>query len=99
MLNWQEILQATATLFFIMDPIGNLPIFTAILNKQSPKEQSKIICRELIFALLILLVFLYACILDGFPNWTKARLELQKRKITHFFFANFLGLNSFFGAV
>ena len=60
MLNWQEILQATATLFFIMDPIGNLPIFTAILNKQSPKEQSKIICRELIFALLILLVFLYA---------------------------------------
>ena len=39
MLNWQEILQATATLFFIMDPIGNLPIFTAILNKQSPKAK------------------------------------------------------------
>ena len=58
-MNWQEIFQATATLFFIMDPIGNLPIFTAILKKQSPKEQSKIICRELIFALLILLVFLY----------------------------------------
>ncbi len=59
-MDWQEIFQATATLFFIMDPIGNLPIFTAILKKQSPKNQSKIIFRELIFALLILLTFLYA---------------------------------------
>jgi len=58
--NWTEILAVAATLFFIMDPLGNIPVFNALLKNFSPEEKIKIISRELIFALVILLVFLIA---------------------------------------
>ena len=57
---WTEILAASVTLFFIMDPLGNIPIFNALLKNFSRREKARIICRELIFALIILLVFLIA---------------------------------------
>jgi len=55
---WIDILSASVTLFFVMDPIGNIPIFHAILKDVPLKTRIKIIVRELIIALGILLIFL-----------------------------------------
>jgi multiple antibiotic resistance protein len=46
------------TLFFVMDPLGNTPIFHAILQGFPPKTRVKIIVRESLIALVILLAFL-----------------------------------------
>ncbi len=53
-------LSATLILFFIMDPLGNIPIFHSILQKVPDQKRTGIIIRELIFAYLILLFFLMA---------------------------------------
>lgn len=55
---WTDILSASVTLFFIMDPIGNIPIFHSILKDAPLKARIKIIVRELIIALGVLLIFL-----------------------------------------
>ena len=55
---WIDILSASVTLFFIMDPIGNIPIFHSILKDVPLKTRLKIIVRELKIALGILLIFL-----------------------------------------
>lgn len=47
-------------LFLIMDPLGNLPIFASILRHIDPKKRRKVLIRELLFALVIMLSFLYA---------------------------------------
>ncbi len=57
---WASVLSAAATLFFIMDPLGNVPIFQSILQPFPTRQRTRIIARELIFALAILLVFLLA---------------------------------------
>lgn len=57
---WKEVVAVAATLFFIMDPLGNIPTFQAILKNFDAKARVKIISRELVFALIILLLFLIA---------------------------------------
>lgn len=59
-MNWGDIATAAVTLFLIMDPLGNVPIFNAILSNIEPKRRSKIVARELVIALFILLGFLFA---------------------------------------
>lgn len=59
-MNWQDIASVAVTLFFIMDPLGNVPIFNAVLSKFDNARRTKIVARELILALLILLGFLFA---------------------------------------
>lgn len=59
-MNWQEIAAAAATLFFVMDPLGNIPVFNAVLARFNNKRRSIIVARELTIALIILLSFLYA---------------------------------------
>lgn len=51
---------AAITLFLIMDPLGNLPIFMSILKTIEPKRRKIVLARELIFSLGIMLVFLYS---------------------------------------
>lgn len=51
---------AAITLFFVMNPLGNIPVFVSVLQHIEPKRQKKIIIRESFIALLILLVFLFA---------------------------------------
>ena len=46
-------------LFLIMDPVGNGAMCLSILGKHSPRRQRRIILRELIFALLIIVGFMY----------------------------------------
>jgi multiple antibiotic resistance protein len=55
-----EVLSVAATLFFVMDPLGNIPVFNAVLGRFEPRRRARIMVRELIMALAILLVFLYA---------------------------------------
>ena len=55
-----DLLSATLTLILIMDPLGNIPMFLSILNKISDENRRrKILIRELLLALLVLLVFLF----------------------------------------
>jgi multiple antibiotic resistance protein len=59
-LNWGDIASAAATLFLIMDPLGNIPVFNAVLSKVEPARRTRVIVRELTIALLILIGFLFA---------------------------------------
>lgn len=60
MSRWSEILATAVTLWLVMDPLGNMPVFNAVLARFEPKERIRIVARELVFALVILLVFLFA---------------------------------------
>lgn len=59
-MNWTEIASVAVTIFFIMDPLGNVPVFNAILSGFDSRRRTLIVARELILALLILLGFLFA---------------------------------------
>ena len=54
-----EIISSAVVLFFVMDPLGNIPIFLSLLKDIEPKRRWKIISRELLIALVILLIFLF----------------------------------------
>lgn len=55
-----ELLTVAVTLFLIMDPLGNLPIYISILKDFEKKKRRIIVVRELVFALMIMLIFLFA---------------------------------------
>lgn len=55
-----EIITATVLLFLIMDPLGNLPIFMSVLKHTEPKRRRAIMIRELLIALTLMLIFLFA---------------------------------------
>jgi len=76
-MNWPDIAPAAATLFFIMDPLGNMPVFNAILERFDRRERSMIVAREMLFALVILMIFLFAgtAILD-FMRLTESSLSI-----------------------
>ena len=59
-MNWPDIASASVTLFFIMDPLGNVPIFNAVLSKFDSTRRTFVVARELCIALMILLGFLFA---------------------------------------
>ena len=51
-----EILSAATMLFLIMDPLGNLPIVLSILKHIDPKRRRIVLIRELMFALIIIVL-------------------------------------------
>lgn len=55
-----DIISATILLLLIMDPLGNLPIFMSVLKNLDRKRQKVILVRELIIALFIMILFLFA---------------------------------------
>lgn len=55
-----SVFDAAITLFLVMDPIGNVPVFLSILDHVSSKRHFNIILRETLIALLVLLIFLFA---------------------------------------
>ena len=55
-----SILSTAVLLFFLMDPLGNIPILLSVLKGIPPKRQRVIIFRELMVALVILFIFLFA---------------------------------------
>lgn len=54
-----SIFSAAALLFLVLDPLGNLPIFTCVLSSVDHSRHRRIILRELLFALVILVIFLF----------------------------------------
>lgn len=54
-----EIISATLTLLLVIDPLGNIPVFLATLNHLPRAEQKRILIREMLIALALLLFFLY----------------------------------------
>ncbi len=54
-----DTLSAFITLVFVMDPLGNVPLFLSVLKDVDKSRHTRIILRELLIALLVLLIFLY----------------------------------------
>jgi multiple antibiotic resistance protein len=59
LMNWPDIAATAATLFFVMDPLGNIPIFNGVLRQFESRRRALIVARELSFALIIMLAFLF----------------------------------------
>jgi MarC family membrane protein len=55
-----SLLSAAVLLFFVMDPLGNVPLFLSALRQVDPSRYRIVIVRELLIALVILIVFLFA---------------------------------------
>lgn len=55
-----DIITAAVMLFLIMDPVGNLPVFLSILRHLPAERRRKVMVRELLISLVVLLVFLFA---------------------------------------
>ncbi len=54
-----SVLSASLMLFLIMDPLGNLPVFMAVLKDIPPRRRRWIVARELSMALGVMLIFLF----------------------------------------
>jgi multiple antibiotic resistance protein len=50
---------AAILLFLVMDPLGNVPVFITVLKDVDPERRKRIIVREVIISLLVLLLFLF----------------------------------------
>ncbi len=55
----ETILATAITLFLIMDPLGNVPVFLVVLAPIREERRRRIIMRELLIALVVMLVFLF----------------------------------------
>jgi multiple antibiotic resistance protein len=53
-----QLLSAILTLFLIMDPIGNVPLFLSYLKDVDERRRPKVVARESLIALAILVCFL-----------------------------------------
>ena len=54
-----DLFSAVVTLFLIMDPIGNIPLFLSILKTVAPERRRLVLLREIAIAYLVLLAFLF----------------------------------------
>jgi multiple antibiotic resistance protein len=69
-------LSAGILLFLIMDPLGNIPLFLALLKDVPPQRRRKIMIRELLIALGVLVAFL----LGG--QYILKLLQLKQESVT-----------------
>lgn len=53
-----DILSAVITLWLIMDPLGNVPVFLAVLKQVPPERRRKVLIRECLIAYGVLIFFL-----------------------------------------
>ena len=54
-----DIVSAATLLFLVMDPLGNIPVFLSVLDTVKPERRTRVLIRELLIALLVLVAFLY----------------------------------------
>jgi multiple antibiotic resistance protein len=64
------------TILFVMDPLGNVPIFLSELKDVPDERRHKVIMRELLFALIILILFLVG------GAWFLDLLKLKQESIS-----------------
>jgi multiple antibiotic resistance protein len=50
---------AALLLFLILDPLGNIPVFLSLLRDLPPRRQRVVLARELLIALVVLMLFLW----------------------------------------
>lgn len=55
-----DIISAATLLFLVMDPLGNIPVFLSVLDDVEPGRRTRVLIRELLLALVVLVAFLYA---------------------------------------
>lgn len=66
---------ATLTLLLLMDPLGNLGVFASVLKDVEPRRRSRVVARELVFALGFLTLFLFV------GRYVFGLLELQQESV------------------
>jgi multiple antibiotic resistance protein len=54
-----ELVSAVVTLFLVIDPLGNVPVFLSYLKDMDPPRRARVVMRESVIALAILLGFLF----------------------------------------
>ena len=59
------LVSAIVLLFLVMDPMGNIPLFLAVLKDVDEKRRRRIIVRELFVALIVLILFLATNLAEG----------------------------------
>ena len=55
-----DLISAVVTLFLVMDPLGNVPLFLSILKTVRPERRRIVLLREIGFAYVVLVTFLLA---------------------------------------
>ncbi|WP_116368384.1 YhgN family NAAT transporter [Parahaliea mediterranea] len=55
-----DTISAFVTLLLVMDPVGNVPVFLSVLKDVDARRRQWVIFRELLIALLVLFIFLFA---------------------------------------
>ena len=70
-----EIVSAATLLFLVMDPLGNIPIFLSVLDDVEPARRTRVLLRELLLALLVLVLFLF------FGKYMLGFLQLSEHSI------------------
>jgi len=53
-----DMISAATLLFLVMDPLGNIPVFISVLEGVAPERRTRVLIRELLLALVVLVVFL-----------------------------------------
>ena len=54
-----DVFSAVVTLFLIMDPLGNIPLFLSVLKTVPPERRRLVLMREIALAYLVLILFLF----------------------------------------
>ena len=54
------LISAALLLFLVMDPLGNIPLFLTALKNVESARRLKVIIRELLIALLVMIIFLFS---------------------------------------
>jgi multiple antibiotic resistance protein len=54
-----DLFSAAVLLFLVMDPLGNVPFFLSALRHTAPEREKRVIVRELLIALGVLVFFLF----------------------------------------
>ena len=70
-----EIVSAATLLFLVMDPLGNIPVFLSVLEDVAPERRTRVLIRELLLALAVLVVFLF------FGQYLLGFLQLSEHSI------------------
>lgn len=67
---------AAILLFLILDPLGNIPIFLNLLKPLPPQRRRIVLVRELLIALVVLFVFLFA------GRWLLELMHLRQESVS-----------------
>ncbi len=66
---------ALVLLFLVMDPLGNLPIFLSVLETVPRSRRMRIVLREMLLALLVMMLFLFG------GQWVLQVLHLSEESV------------------